>query len=103
MPHLSDIRDYGPGKASEEAGVGGALDVVVVLVQALLQLEGEGVVVVPDHIEDLLLRGGGQLLRRQPGVYPGLEMGCDGSDVDQRVGDLHGRVLVLPIGLKCFV
>ena len=103
MPHLSDIGDYGPGQAGEEAGVGGALHVVVVLVQALLQLQGQRVVVVPDHVQDLLLRGGGQLLRGQPGVYPRLEVGGDGADVDQGVGDPHGRVLVLPIGLKFVV
>ena len=101
--HLSDIRHDGADKRGEEAGVGGVLRVVVVLVQPLLQLEGQRVVVVPHHLQDLVLGGGGQLLHRQPRVDARLEVRGDGADVDKGVRDPHGGVLVLAPRLQPFI
>ena len=53
---LAGVRNNGADKGSEESSVVGVLYVVVVLVETVLQLEGEGVIVGTDNFEDLFFR-----------------------------------------------
>lgn len=53
---LAGVGHNGADEGSEESSVVGVLYVVVVLVETVLQLEGEGVIVGTDNFEDLFFR-----------------------------------------------
>ena len=60
-----------------------------------MQLKREAFVVGLDDLQYLFLGGRGQLLRRQPRLDLGVEVGGDGADVHQGVGQTDGGVLIL--------
>ena len=54
---LAGVRHNGADKRSEESSVVGVLYIVVILVETVLQLKGEGVIVGTDNFKNLLFRG----------------------------------------------
>lgn len=54
---LAGVRHNGANERREESSVIGVLCVVVILIETVLQLEGEGVIVGTDNFKDLLLGG----------------------------------------------
>jgi hypothetical protein len=63
-----------PHHGCEEGGVFGCFGVPLVLVQVVLKFQHQAVVVATHHLQDLLLRGRGQPLTGQPGLYFGVEV-----------------------------
>lgn len=94
---LPGVADHDLQHRAEELGVLRLLRVPLVLVQRVLQLQRQAVVVLLDHVQNLVLRGCGQVLGGEPMLDLWREMLDYGPNVYQTVVQLLRVVLELAV------